>query len=287
MKRRLIVFYFIFFLLSLFVFALILFPGKETATHLASLLTARYSSLQIDIQSVRPQFPLGLKLDNPRVILNGKTPVETNLLEISFDLSSLFRKQKKLKIKSGFYEGTLKGSMNLNETGVALFSDITLLFSGVKINDFKYKTDLADIILDMEIDGKYSDSEAGGGGAGKGTVHIKNFSAMMKDSLFNILGFPSVDFSSIQIEFIQVKNKVTLTRCIAKGSIINIQLTGDLAFDSSLETIKLNLKGMILPDSAQLNLFARSGPGSAAGKQGNGGIKFKISGTLEKPQIGL
>ncbi len=287
MKRKLILFYLVFFLLSLFVFTSILFPGKEAATHLSSLLTARYSPLQIDIQSVTHEFPLGLNLENPRVILNEKMPIETNLIKISFNLSSVFRKQKKIKIQSGFYDGTLKGSMNLNETRLPLLSDITLLLSGVKINNFRYKTDFADIILDLELAGEYAYSETRDKKIpGKGAVHIKNLSARMKDSLFNTLGFPLIDFSSIRLEFIQAKNKVTLTRCLAKGAILNVKMTGELALGSSMETTILNFKGVILPDSRQLNRFVRMSGGAAA-RRGNKGIKFNISGTLEKPQIGL
>lgn len=289
MNRKLILFYFIFFLIAFFVFASILFPGKEAATHLSSLLTARYSPLQIDIQSVTPEFPLGLKFENPKVILNEKTSIKVNLLKINFNLFSVFRKQKRIKIRSGFYDGTLEGSMTLNETGLPFLSNIALLLSGVKINDFRYKTDFADTLLDLEVAGEYAYFEAGDKKIpGKGAVHIENFSARMKDSLFNTIGLPLVDFSSIGLEFIQTKNKVTLTRCLAKGSIINVKLTGELAFGSSMETTILNLKGVILPDSIQLNRFARmASPGSATGKSDRKGIEFNISGTLGKPQIGL
>lgn len=256
---------------------------------MSSILTANYSPLQIDIKGISPEFPLGLKLENPRVVLNGKTQIETSSLSLRFNLSSVFKKQKRIKIQASFYQGTITGSMNLNEMGPGLVSDIKLLLSGVKINDFKYKPYLADIILDLELAGDYTYSGTKDKkNLGKGGVQIKNFSATMKDSLFKMIGFPRVDFSSVKIEFIQTKNRVRLTQCFAQGSIINVKLTGDLDVGSSLETTLLNLRGVILPDSKQISRFAQmASPGQVQMGFAKEGIRFNISGTLEKPRISL
>ena len=256
---------------------------------MSSVLTANYSPLQIDIKRISPEFPLGLSLENPSVVLNGKTRIETDCLDVRFNTSSVLKKQKRINIQAGFYGGILTGSMNVNEMEPGFISDMELLLSEVKINDFKYKTDLTDILLNLELAGDYEYFETKDKKEpGKGGFQIRNFSAAMKDSLFNKIGFPLVDFSSVKIEFIQTKNRISLTQCFAQGSIINVKLAGDIDVDSSLETTLLNLRGVILPDSKQLSRFVQiASPGQVGMDSAKEGIRFNISGTLGKPRISL
>lgn len=287
MKQKQILGYLFFFLVSFFIFAFLLFPGEKAASHLSAGLTEKYTPLEISIQSIELNFPLGMDMETPAVLLDEKTQIQTDLLKITFDFLSVFGKEKKINFHSGFYQGLLKGRMVLNAADPFLISQAEMSLSDIKINGFKYQTALADITLDLKLGGEYSFSDTKKT-PGKGALHIKDLTAAMNDSLFNTINVPLVDFSTIQLEFIQTNNKLTLTSCLAKGSIINMKLTGDIELALPLETSRLDLKGTLLPDSIHFNRFANAAsPRAGAKRSTREGIKFNIRGTLEKPSIQL
>ena len=289
MKLKPLLLYILFFMVVCIVFIFLLFPQREVSAYLSRSVTDSNPDIQVSIDTVRPGFPFKLKFDNTRLVLGKNMQIVPDSFGVSLDIFSIFNNEKHIKIVSDFYQGSVKGRLRLDNTNFLLFSVPELSMSGVKISDFKYNTDLADIALSCELNGEYKQIEAADkADSGQGTLHIRNFSAKMNQSLFNTLNLPVIDFSDIELEFTRHLKEITLTQCTAKGSIIYLKLKGNIGIVFPVEEIRLNLTGVILPDSPYLAKFVNSAALKAVIKNmSKDGIKFNIKGTLKDPKIGI
>ena len=296
MKPKSILFYILFFMAAVFVFAFLLFPGKEVAAYLSQSLKSK--NLQLRIDTVKPVFPFKLKFENTKFFIgqeieglgiNQGTQIVPDSFTVSFSPVSIFKEEKKIQFESEFYQGSVNGRLRLNSMDPFSFSDAEALMAGVKISDFRYTTDLADITLACELNGEYKETESGDKKAsGRGSLLIQHFSAKMKDSLFNRLSLPQVDFSEIKIDFIQDPKIVTIEQFAGKGPIINVKLKGQIEIVFPVQKSRLNLTGVIQPDSPYLAKFVNMTPLRSMVKNiKKEGIKFTIKGLLENPEIGI
>jgi type II secretion system protein N len=295
MKLKSILLYILFFSASSLVFVFLLFPRAEFANYLSYAL--KRQNLVVTIDNVKPAIPFTLKFENTKFLLGQNINQNTNQgihivpqsFEVLLDPVSIFKDKKQIKFQSGFYQGFINGHLFLNSFDPLAFSNVTASMSGVKISGFAYKTDLADITLGCELNGEYKQTRAGDKkDFGNGRMLISNFSAQMKDSLFNNLHLPVVDFSEITLEFIQHPKRITLTQCTAKGSIINVKLKGSMDIIFPVQKTRLNLTGVIQPDSPYLAKFVNMAVIKSVVKNiKKNGIIFTIKGTLENPEIGI
>ena len=289
MKLKPILLYILFFMVSFIFFIFLLFPQKEVAAYLSHSLTDPDSNVLLSIDKVRLGFPFKLKLENTKLTFGRNTQIVPDSFDVLLDISSIFKEGKYIRIQSDVYQGSVKGSLRLISIKPFLFSDSEFFMSGINISDFRYKTDLADIALTCELSGEYKQIEAGDKkDSGEGVMHIHNFSAKMKNSLFNTLNLPVIDFSEIELEFIRQSKVVTLVQCQAKGPSINVKLKGNINIAFPVQKSRLNLKGTILADSPYLVKFINTAALKSKAKNiSKDGIKFYIKGTLKNPKIGI
>lgn len=288
MKIKPVLFYILFFMAALLFFIYILFPQKDAAGYISGLLDENNSKLQFSCESVKLKLPLKLSMENPKFLINKQIHVEPELFEIKLNPALFFKKNKEIVFQSDLYQGSLNGVIDLKSFDSFLLSKADVFISKVKIDNFGYKTDLADIILGCVFNGEYSYSEISEKKKGNGKLVIKDFYAKMENSLFNTLHLPVVDFSEIKIEFEQQSNVITIKQCAARGSVINLKLKGRIDIVSPLNMARLDLTGVILQDSPYLAKFANIASVRAVG--GNilqDGIKFNLTGTLNNPKISI
>lgn len=287
MKLKFFVFYILFFIAIFFIFAFALFPEKEIASYLSGSLSNSKTGLSFN--NVKPGLPFNLKFESAKLMLGPDLQVTPESFEVYINPFSLFWGKKQIKIQSGFNKGSIEASLLLNKINPFLYSDLKVSMEAMEIEDFRYKTDLADIVLSCRLTGEYIQvEEKDKKVSGKGTILIKDFSADLKNSLFNILKLPLVDFSDIKFEYTRKKNVVTIIHSTARGSTINLNLKGNIEFAVPLMQTRINLKGVLLPDSPYLANFANMAVIKAAsGNILKAGIKFNVKGTLGNPKIGL
>ncbi len=295
MKPKSILLYILFFMTAFFVFAALLFPGKEAATYLSHSLKSK--NLQLSIDNIKPVFLFKLKFEKIKIFMgqeiegldkNQGVQIVPDSFKVSFSPVSIF-KEKKIQFESDFYQGSVKGHFRLNSIDPFLFSDAEAVMAGVKITDFRYATDLADITLGCELNGEFKETKSGDKtDFSRGSLLIRHFSAKMKRSLFNRLSLPQVDFSEIKLEFIQHPQRVMIEQCTARGPIINVKLKGQIEIVFPVQKSRLALTGVIQPDSPYLAKFANMAAIKSVTKNiQKDGIKFTINGLLGNPKIGI
>lgn len=285
MKLKPLVFYLLFFIVSFLVFCSFLFPGTQIATYINQSL--KKQNVQVDVNTVTLGIPFKLKFENPMIQFGQLTRIQPETIELSMSPISIFKDKKQISIQSDAYQGEVHGQMVLNSIEPLLFSDAKASLSGIRINDYQYDTRLANITIGCDFNGECKQvSNANNKTSWQGAMLIENFSAQMKNSLFNRLRIPTVDFSEIRLEFSENQNKITIQQCIAKGLVINLKLKGQIDIVFPLSESRLNFQGIVLPDSPYLAKFANMA--SIKSKVKNikkSGIPFNIDGRLKNPRI--
>ena len=273
---------------ALLLFIYILFPQKDAAGYISGLLDENNSKLQFFCERVKLKLPLKLSMENPKLLIDKQIYVEPELFEIKLSPALFFKRHKEIVFQSDLYTGSLNGVIDLKSFDSFLLSKADVFISKVKIDNFGYKTDLADIILGCVLNGEYNYSEISEKKKGNGKLIIKDFYAKMENSFFNRLHLPVVDFSEIKIEFEQQSNVITIRKCAARGSVINLKLKGKIDIFSPLNMARLDLKGVILQDSPYFAKFANiASVRAVAGNSLQNGIKFNLTGTLNNPKISI
>ena len=291
MKFKSFALYSLFFIATLFILVYLLFPQKDAAQFLSGYLNKNNSKLELYCESVKLKMPLKLSLENPKILIDNNIQLEPGFIEIKLNPSLFFNRSKKIVFQSDLYQGSLKGICDVKIFEPLVFSKAELLISKVKIDNVRYKTELADILLGCVVNGEYKYNEGiDKNKFGTGKFIIKNFSAKITNSFFNALNLPVVNFKEIKLEFEQQSNNiVSITQCMARGPVINLKLKGDIiniAFP--LSNAKLDLKGVVLQDSPYFTRFANIvAVKNVVDNLLQYGIKFNLKGTLSEPEISI
>ena len=289
MKVKLVVLYFLFFMAAFVLFVFVLFPGKKVAAYLSRTVTRPDAMVQVRMEDAGLYPPLHVFFDNTRFSLGPDLTITPQTFGISLSLPAFFKNEKNIGFQSKIFQGTANGSFRVTDFDPLTVSGAQLTMSGIKITQFFYQTDLADITLSGEINGEYGFlGQENEKQQGKGICVITNVAAVMENSLFNRMNLPLVDFSQVEAAYTQAGKIITITNCIAKGSIVHIKLTGDIQLEFPLKESRLNLMGLVLPESPYLAVLADNAVIKAAVKNiSRDGIKFGLSGTLMHPKIGI
>ncbi|WP_022663775.1 type II secretion system protein GspN [Desulfospira joergensenii] len=303
MNRKTVLIYLLIFILAFIGFAFVCFPGREAGIRLTEMLKSRRTDLQFAVGSVKPALPLGLSFQDTIISLNKELKIVPDGVKIGFSPMSLFRSEKKLTVRAELNRGLVKGNLKVKSLDPLKISESEFFLEKININGFKYHSPLAEVTLSCDLSGEYHEDlvddppgspakplkgKAGRKNPGHGTLVMENFSAHMENSWLNMINFPEIDFSSLTIEFVRYPQRLVITRCAGRGSMLNLRLKGDIRLASSAQKTRLNLTGKILPDSPYLARFANQAAiRSRAGNISRNGIEFYIKGTLENPRIGI
>ncbi len=292
MKIKMILSYICLFVFAMLVFLVLLFPGQQIAQYISHSLTNPGLNVYTHVDHVKPAFPFYLKSEDTKISIGQNLKIEPDFIKIKLGPGLIFGEQKQLKFNSQIYDGALNGRISFKDTQPIVYTNLQMALSGLKFNKFKYNTRLAMVTLSGNVSGQYSYHDLKGSQKDgpkdpeNGTLLIEDFSAVLKNSLFNRLKLPAIDFSAINVAFTKDRQNINLTELTATGSVINLKLNGIIRLDIPILQSRLSLKGTILPDSPYLANFANSTLLKAMVKNiKKDGVRFTIGGTLKQPVI--
>ncbi len=289
MKFKPLIFYCLFFVAMCICLSYFLFPGKRVAQKIEFVLEGQKSISNVSIKEAILEFPYSVLLENVAMNFENNQVYKPSDVKFRPDLVSLIRRDKKINFSGGIFDGQTSGTVVFSSFLDPHVKAFELDASGIKIKNFTHNTGQANLDMSMSLGGNYSSSKEGASTiTGQGQITIKEMTVIMKKSLFNRLGFPKLVFSSIEIQFAQEKNKVIVSKCSAKGTVLNFKINGNITLNPRLENSVVDLKGYLLPDSPY---FSRFGYLSNVRKKvkniSKQGIPFKIRGTIKQPELGL
>lgn len=287
MKKKNSVLYLLLFLTVTIFFAFGLFPGKELASFLSNTLST--STLQVSIDNARPSLPWSLSLDNTRISISHGIKINPASAKLTFRPSEIFNRGKQILFYSDIHNGSINGTLQMDTFTPFTLSQFNLEMSEIKLDNFSYKTQLADITLNCRLNGQYknkiTDKKER---SGRGKISIQDCSVTLENSFLNTLKIPMVNFSTVTADITRSDHTVSIKNGIATGPSINLTLKGRVNLETPLQNCRLNLAGVMKLDSLHASKFAAVNNKRFASKSIlNKGIAFKLNGTIKNPKITL
>jgi len=288
MTVRQIGLYIFYFMIAFVVFAFVLFPREQAAKKISQGLGQIFPGIIIQMDRITPIFPLGIKCEAPVINLGNRFHLMPDDLVVKMPVSTIFKPGSEVIFSGTLFDGSIKGSV----TDVSLtdnrFSGFELNLENIKASKVICRIQNADLDISFDVKGQYIFTED----KAKGNFILTQVNARIKDSIFNRMGITELDFSSIELDFLQDEKKISLVKCIAKGNVMILHLKGDLIptgnmFDA-LGDWSIELKGFIQPQPAYISKFA--GVSSMANLFKNNreqGLPIRITGLLKAPEIKL
>jgi len=289
MRLKPVLFYTLAFLIAFYASLLLLFPKQRAVSFFQGVLSSLSPNLNVSIGGAGLDPLLHLDLKEITVLLGDTIRFSSSSAAVFVDPVSIKEPEKKITVETGFHGGVLDCRLGLTRLSPPAASRINLEMKNAQVKDLNYRTQLAEIRINCIADGTYtSNNDQESFGAGRGEILLRNFSAEMKDSLFNRLNLSEVGFTTVKIEYERKQKVLDIKKCIARGPVINVSLKGTIETGFPLQSSRLSMAGSILPDSPYLAKFKnlavlREKTADIASK----GVAFDVTGTLGHPEIGI
>ncbi|MCP3940082.1 MAG: type II secretion system protein GspN [Desulfobacteraceae bacterium] len=287
------IFYYLLYLIVAFIaFAFILFPREQVAKKMSNRLGQLFPGITLDMAGVAPVFPPGLRFEKPEINLKNRVFLSPDNLVVKIPFFDIFNPGKEVKFSGNLFDGVVKGIVK----GVSLednnFAGVELSFEQIKARQILCSILNSDLNISFDLNGQYVFPDKKNKGKSSGKLFLTHVVVKIKNPVFASMGIDTLEFTSIELDFLQNKKKVSILKCVAKGNVMTVQLKGDLIpaknmFDP-LEDWSLELTGFVQPQPAYVSKFA--GVSSMENLFKNNreqGIPIRIIGPLKAPGIEL
>ena len=118
-------------------FTYYLFPSETVKGYIAYQLKVTDPNLVVEIDSVKPSFPPGLRLNAMYVARKGSGLVEITKLIVRPAYLSLLGPEKRFRFKGKLYGGTVEGTIRLDQAQTAGSIQVDARIAGVKIEQVR------------------------------------------------------------------------------------------------------------------------------------------------------
>jgi type II secretion system protein N len=264
-------------------FAYYLFPAEAVKGYIAYQLNAADPSLAVDIARVKPTFPPGLKLRSLKLARTGMPLVEAQQLTVRPVYASLLGLEKTYRFKGKLYQGTIDGTIQLNQGQKTGAMRIEARIEGLHIEQIR---------MIEEMSGR----KVFGMLAGNIQAHRQNplsLEATAKlelsdgkiELLMPVFTYKNLAFRSIKADLAITQQNLTISRCEIKAQPADGSFRGTIDFKKPLGKSMIGLEGTVKPHPALLALLRKSLPASLVPPTaaGDDGIGISLSGTLDSP----
>lgn len=274
--------YFIYFLGALIFFSIVAFPGQEAAKILTAWFDNAFTDVQIETDKVSPLFPAGLTVKESRLTYHDNFHVSPDKLAMNFSLSTIFKPVKNISFKGAVNQGEVEGEIKGASFSKDSFANLKMNFSNVKVNDYIYKTPAFKLGLTFDASGDLEIMKDRNKTAGKAV--LLNFSADIHEgTALKQLGTPAIEFTRVDITYTTVKNEIIISKCVARGSLLNLEIQGKVKLAGNSLMV---LKGHIKPSPSFVSGIEKASSIKRLFKNPKGkGIPVTITGSLKNPKM--
>jgi len=259
------------------------FPAAEVASWCESRLQASYPALIWKIDSLRWQFPNRLVFGNIQALSGQEAMIDVDSLELTADLTSLMRKNRRITFAMRLYGGTGTGRIHLTPEHV--FSCQGRFF-GLDLEQMKGLC----LSLKRNLRG-----ELGATFSGQGTwpvLNLREVSGMltMENGLLPlrkpVLGLQEISFSRLEASVKNQNHAWLIDKGVLEAKTMHVSFKGKIIPGPDLGRSRINISGSLTPRS---ELFRAAGSRDMAtairGFLRKGALSFTVSGTAEEPAV--
>lgn len=269
-------------------------PSQALGDYLASAASAVDSRYALEINSIRPWFPLGLRFKDTTLSLKSGQQgelVRSEDILLTADFWSSLKDRPRCLFKAKGYNGTLKGHIDFESIEFLGPVNTTATIKGLDMAGMTYLQEVSDRSIEGELDGRLS-YEGNRGSFIDGTAKVD---LRLKDVWFEYLSLhpklrlEAVDLGDITIEMAMERRNVNISRLEIKGKAFQGSLTGNIAMGTGIGGSSISLKGMIKPSATLLEQLLEDLDTAKLIKQRmrRGNLPLTIYGTLKEPKINI
>jgi type II secretion system protein N len=282
-RTKKIALYFVFTLVALVIFLYHRFPSEMVYSALSGQIARLDPKVQLDIDSIRPTIPLGLKLE-PLSVNYAEIPImRMDVLKVRPELLSLFSRSKRYIYTARMGGGALRGrAENIIEKD--------RIQSKFKITVKEAPLDYIDIFnhwknyqTNGELDATIGFDSLKGGGTADVNIEISPAQIEFEPPL---MGIESLDFTKLNTQLVVTQRMLQIRNCEAFGNQLEGKITGSIIFREPIEESRISLTLTLKPQPAFIAYHKNDMIGGvlASSNAQKRGVIFRISGTLNNPR---
>lgn len=272
-------------MISMGCFLYILFPSDLIRGAVDAHLFKTFPNHQIDIGDLKPILPPGLEFEKVTITQKDSVWGQIDELRVMPKIATVLSPQMDIDFKGLAHQGSLQGSIQLDQAGEDTKADLFLQLNDVQVADIVYLQDKLGKKLSGRLTGDLEIVNPTDSGQNvKGKLRIDDAGLELANDIINI---KEVLLNTIDAEFTISKNVLSVKRFEALGGQVEGNLSGTIMLRKPMGKSRINLRGSFLPQEVLLagiegllprNIFKQR-------KQGEKGMPIRIYGTIDKPRF--
>jgi type II secretion system protein N len=262
-----------------------LFPGDAVTAYINYQINHKSPGVQLSIMELKPSFPPGIKLLAPNLLHQNQSLIAADFLDVKPSYASLFSTDKIFFITGDISEGHLDSSVCVANITENPAFDINASFENIQISQIPAIKEFESYQISGIADGNiiYSNKEdpAGKGNAG---IIVTDSTVRFVPALF---GIDQLVFKTIDADFEIINQRVTLKKLNISSREISAHASGLIVLMNPMNKSTINIRGEIKPHPTFIKQLSNILPVDmiAKKKSKTGGIPFRITGSLDRPNF--
>lgn len=268
-------------------FLYMLFPQEAAQEYLSGYLGEHYPDYAVTADTIKPDFPPGLKLDGVAISHIGETWVNLEQLQIRPKYLSLFSPVKTVRFKGKAYGGGVWGTLDLKKATHAYEMTGSAELKGIRLEENERLQTLSGRTIAGRLDSTIVYGNAKGAKKHLDVnLHVKDGTVGLTNPVFSI---NNLAFKTIDAELVVDQHTLKLKRCTVDGDQVKGDVSGVVLFRQPFERSRLEFKGNVAPQHLLMASLKKALPKSMlpSKKTGEKGFPVKLYGTIEKPKFSL
>ncbi len=259
LKRTL--FFLIYFMAALALFAVLRFPHQAAALKISRMGESLFPGLEITLDRVSPAPPLGVKTEKPRIRVHGGVTVVPEDLRIRIPVPAVLGLGKDLQVKASVWNGTVSADITGISISPPACSGLEMTLTGLRIRDLTTSAmQGAHASLSFDLSGRYQVQDRRENPTGTGNLILSRVTCAIQDDFLNTMGITELSFDQVSVTFERHESKIDVLALHATGSIMHIQAAGQMTLTGARITDpadwRIDLKGSVFPQPAHVSSFA-------------------------------
>ncbi len=276
--------YFIFVAGSILFSLYVHFPGETAATYIEKTFSQTHPELSLQIDTLHPSFPPGIKADAIRVGYRGMAIATLNKFTASFDLTTLFNNAVTGSFKTRVFDGILSGVLRASKEKPRVIGAETE-FNDLKLKDIPLGETLADGKLSGIANGILAiEFKHGLILKNKGEVNFSDLILRFPNALFAVETYA---FSSGKLKFFMPEDHIIkIEEFNVTGRQLDLHSSGEIRLAETLQRSRLNINAKVVLYPLFFMNAGDSMPVDVSKTDSdNAVIHLRIGGTIQYPRI--
>jgi type II secretion system protein N len=268
-------------------FLYMLFPQEAAMEYLSGYLGEHYPDYTVTADTIKPDFPPGVKLDGVDISFHGEKRVNLEKLHIRPKYLSVFSNVKTVRFKGKAYKGNLWGTIDFDNSTGSYEVKASAELKGIQLEENEHLQTISGRKIAGRLDSTLVYShEKGENKRLDVNLRVADGEVGLTNPVFSI---NNLAFETIDAELVVDQRTLKLKRCTADGAQVKGDVTGVVLFRQPFERSRLEFKGNVKPQHLLMASLKKALPKSLlpSKKGGEKGFPIKLYGTIENPKFSL